>query len=377
MTEVQVENHGAHIYTRFGPGFAKLFDQAGSADQGPGLLLGSLIADSVDGSETVTENGKMYSRNTQLLLSASAAPAKAAAAHPQVWRDITIPFGAGDGTFRLQQRIVKDPNLTWQLYDGALRNVIVVGTEVLHGVQTTHVSGTIDSATFLANLTRLDPSIDPAALDQQTLQSIGLTTQAVEYWIDDSGLIQQIQSISKSSAEPMVATVGYGPLSIPDVKLGEPPTNYGGTVATENGFGAISIGMTRQQALAVQGTTTSASTPACAAIDFRTKLGVNQVLVGRKDGKVDSIATAAGTVTDRGVGDGSTADAVIAAYSGDRHVKKAYSEAGQVVVVTSGDPDAVLHGQLGVPVLGFSVGDDGTVGPPVIGSVPGIENCSG
>lgn len=94
-----------------------------------------------------------------------------------------------------------------------------------------------------------------------------------------------------------------------------------------------------------------------------------------KEAAVIQITTPSGTKTDRGVGDGLTTTQVIAAYSRDHAVKQDSTQAGAAIYVTTGDPSRVGFGNPG-GLIGFAIKGN-TVGPPVVGGIPGFEYCSG
>lgn len=103
--------------------------------------------------------------------------------------------------------------------------------------------------------------------------------------------------------------------------------------------------------------------------------GTAEALVHDREGTVVAVTTPPGTRTDRGVGDGSTLDQVRSAYGKDRNIV-VHTQAGESLAVTTGDPDKGGFRNPG-DLIGFAVRNDNTVGPPMVGGVPGYEYCSG
>lgn len=113
--------------------------------------------------------------------------------------------------------------------------------------------------------------------------------------------------------------------------------------------------------------------PSCAVVPFTTPGGTGRAILTSEG--VTVIESPPGTLTDRGVGDGSTVAQIESVYGNDHSTRTIQTESGQSIFVTTGDPGQVGNGDPG-GLIGFSI-HDGTVGPPVIGGVPGFEYCSG
>ena len=77
------------------------------------------------------------------------------------------------------------------------------------------------------------------------------------------------------------------------------------------------------------------------------------------------------TKTDRGVGDGSSVAAVRTAYGKDHKVEIIETAAGSTLVVAPLGKDVTRD-----PTFGFAISGS-TVGPPMVGGIPGFEYCSG
>ncbi|MDI9904797.1 hypothetical protein [Rhodococcus sp. IEGM 1406] len=113
--------------------------------------------------------------------------------------------------------------------------------------------------------------------------------------------------------------------------------------------------------------------PSCAVVPFTTPGGTGQALL--TSAGVTVIESPPGTLTDRGVGDGSTVAQIESTYGNDHSTMTIQTESGESIFVTTGDPGQVGNGNPG-GLIGFSI-HGGTVGPPVVGGVPGFEYCSG
>lgn len=113
--------------------------------------------------------------------------------------------------------------------------------------------------------------------------------------------------------------------------------------------------------------------PSCAVVPFTTPGGTGRAILTSEG--VTVIESPPGTLTDRGDGDGSTVAQIESVYGNDHSTRTIQTESGQSIFVTTGDPGQVGNGDPG-GLIGFSI-HDGTVGPPVIGGVPGFEYCSG
>jgi len=124
---------------------------------------------------------------------------------------------------------------------------------------------------------------------------------------------------------------------------GTPPCD----VATADAFGPVRLGMTLAQAQAAVGSSGTASlgnSPHCQAVTCSVNGGQASATVHDKEAAIVQITTPPGTKTDRGVGDGSPAEQVTAAYSRDHAVKQETTQAGEAIYLTTGDPSRVGFG---------------------------------
>ena len=153
------------------------------------------------------------------------------------------------------------------------------------------------------------------------------------------------------------------------------PKPAGPPVATDKGYPPFTLGMSAAQATQAAGHG-GTSLGSCTAFDVGSGRTAVEALITDPGSTVAVISTPAGTKTDQGVGDGSTILQVQLAYP-DRRTAIIDTQAGQSVVVTAVGSDP-SHDSGGPGVIGFRVNDDGnTVGPPMIGGIPGFEYCSG
>src|SRR5581483_10960679 len=102
-------------------------------------------------------------------------------------------------------------------------------------------------------------------------------------------------------------------------------------------------------------------------------LNVLKVWIADSSGQVTGIETPPGTLTDRGVGDGSTPAQIRAAYSGSQYTIDEGNVGGQgmlAINVFEGPKDYTSH-----RLLNFQIGDNGRSGPPSIGRPKAWEGC--
>lgn len=143
-----------------------------------------------------------------------------------------------------------------------------------------------------------------------------------------------------------------------------------GPVATFDGYGTVRIGMAEEQATEAIGAGPREQSGGCII------LGPGEITpvrawISEKTTHLNGISTPPGTMTDLGVGDGSTVDEVRAAYAqfaiDDGPVTDG---AGPRLTVYDGPKEFIAH-----RMLGFAVHPDGTVGPPSIGRPADWVGC--
>jgi hypothetical protein len=135
--------------------------------------------------------------------------------------------------------------------------------------------------------------------------------------------------------------------------------------------------MTYDEAVEAAGSALAPSDEAlawCSLVVYRTAAGDATAYVHNPERLVIAIQTPEGTRTDRRVGAGSTLDDLTDAYGADHTVRTVDTQAGNAAYVTTGDPDANGMGEVGL--IGFEW-DGVTLGPPMVGGIPGYEYCSG
>jgi len=155
------------------------------------------------------------------------------------------------------------------------------------------------------------------------------------------------------------------------------PGSPGNDVATAEGFGPVRLGMTIEQVLSAVGPGSSARQELahCTTVGYATSGGEAVAYVHDEEAAVIAIETPDGTLTDRGVGDGSSLGDLETAYGQDHAVETTDTQAGRAAYVTTGDPDDVGFGNPG-GLIGFELDGD-VLGPPMVGGIPGFEYCSG
>jgi Ca-activated chloride channel family protein len=152
------------------------------------------------------------------------------------------------------------------------------------------------------------------------------------------------------------------------------PHNDGPPVATFDGYGSVKMGMTEEEAIAAMGPAPKNDFSGC------TVLGENsadafQVWISGKTGRVTGIETPPGTLTDRGVGDGSTSAEIRAAYAGSTFTIDEGNVGGQGSLASNVFEGPVDYNASPMRLISFSLGDDGRAGRPSIGRPEGWEGC--
>lgn len=148
-------------------------------------------------------------------------------------------------------------------------------------------------------------------------------------------------------------------------------------VVTDTGYGAIRIGMTEEQVRAVLSPITSDETyyRRCKVLTSGTDpdqaWGLS-VWINTDKGVVTGIETPPGTMTDRGVGDGSTMPQIRAAYESDHRIDvegQPNIQGGQNIYLRrrSSTSEDVF--------IAFRVDRDGSIGPPNVGRNTSRESC--
>ncbi len=143
-------------------------------------------------------------------------------------------------------------------------------------------------------------------------------------------------------------------------------------VATFDGFGALRIGMTEGEATTAMGVPPNNHFYSCTVLG-QNAINTLKVWIADSSGRVTGIDTPAGAKTDRGVGDGTTAAEVRAAYSGPQYsIDEGYvgGQGMQAINVYEGPKSDRNH-----RLLSFLIGDDGRTGPPGIGRATDAEGC--
>ncbi|MBJ8348326.1 hypothetical protein [Antrihabitans sp. YC2-6] len=145
-----------------------------------------------------------------------------------------------------------------------------------------------------------------------------------------------------------------------------PSAPPGKPVATALGFGPVLVGMTLTEATAALAETQYEQTHAdpypCTVLSGPT---AGTVYVADQSGRVIGIETPAGTLTDRGIGDGSTPDQLRAEYEGDHAIAAGPFDGFIVQPIGTSNP---------LEFLSFAV-DDGRLGPPYVGRNYWDDDC--
>ncbi|MCX6473255.1 hypothetical protein [Rhodococcus sp. (in: high G+C Gram-positive bacteria)] len=84
--------------------------------------------------------------------------------------------------------------------------------------------------------------------------------------------------------------------------------------------------------------------PSCAVVPFTTPGGTGRAILTSEG--VTVIESPPGTLTDLGVGDGSTVAQIESTYGNDHSTMTIQTESGESIFVTTGDPGQVGNGNL-------------------------------
>jgi len=129
---------------------------------------------------------------------------------------------------QLEQSARTDPRELLDVLRAAAGEVETVGTEVLHGAETTHYRATVDPAEYEKLVPRTGSGESPALA--QELVSQADAGPPVDVWLDGDGLVRTL-SLSVSATKPGTATAGSASLSFElwdygeDVAIDVPPAD--------------------------------------------------------------------------------------------------------------------------------------------------------
>jgi hypothetical protein len=94
-----------------------------------------------------------------------------------------IDFGA------IMNSSSNNPATILSYLQGISSNIQNVGTETVEGVQTTHYKATVDVRRMVANLRKTNPKA--ASSIEKAMALTGTSSEPVDVWIDDQGLLRQ------------------------------------------------------------------------------------------------------------------------------------------------------------------------------------------
>lgn len=94
-----------------------------------------------------------------------------------------IDFGA------IMNSSSSNPATIMSYLQGISSNIQNIGTETVNGVQTTHYKATVDVRRMIAHLERTNPKA--ASSMQHAMALTGTSSEPVDVWIDDQGLLRQ------------------------------------------------------------------------------------------------------------------------------------------------------------------------------------------
>lgn len=142
-------------------------------------------------------------------------------------------------------------------------------------------------------------------------------------------------------------------------------------VATFVGYKSLGIGMTQAEAVAVMGPATVNQYYNCTVLGENT-MNALRVWISNRTGRVTGIETPSGTLTDRGVGDGSTISEIHAAYDGFGYtIDDGYGggQGSRAINIFDGPNTYENHRMLNFPL------EAGRSGPPSVGRARASEGC--
>jgi hypothetical protein len=270
--------------------------------------------------------------------------------------DKTVAYTLGMLTVTHCGAAIMQAGTNWTRLAGAVTDCLIGAQDVI----TKEVAG------YLA---KTKPNLQPA----EAVAKAKGATHALRYVVAAGVFFQLATYIGDLNLDEAARTFSVFPLA----KKPPTPAPAGRPVATDSAFGPVALGMTPAQVAAA--TQAAPRTQAhCTTFDYSVSgsSGKATATVHDTEGVVITIKTPGGTKTDRGVGDGSTVEQVKAAYAKDRNTALQLTQDGQALAVTTDNPDNAGRGRL-KNLIGFAATDSGTVGPPLIGGIPGYEYCSG
>ncbi|MFJ6838248.1 hypothetical protein [Streptomyces sp. NPDC091209] len=133
--------------------------------------------------------------------------------------DDLAKFGGGSGALLKDQAQNNSPNQTVKVLL-ASGDVKKVGDETVRGEKTTHYAGTVNVADFAARSSRLTAA-QLADMKKQFTQA-GITTEAVDIWVDGKDLVVKAVSKAAMSSGTMSSTTYYSDYGV-KVSAAAPP----------------------------------------------------------------------------------------------------------------------------------------------------------
>jgi hypothetical protein len=83
----------------------------------------------------------------------------------------------------------ESPATVLAFLQGVSSNIKNLGSQTVQGVQTTHYRATVSPQRMLARLQKIDPKA--VSTYRQTLQQTGMSSEPIDVWIDNQGLLRQ------------------------------------------------------------------------------------------------------------------------------------------------------------------------------------------
>ena len=114
--------------------------------------------------------------------------------------------------FDLDQFATGDPRTLLDVLKAASAQIETVGSEELHGVETTHYRATIDPREY-ANVAPTETHEELFSLAEQLGVQSGLATLPVDVWFDSNGLVRrlllEISATKPGSSESSDASIAF------------------------------------------------------------------------------------------------------------------------------------------------------------------------